>query len=167
MLLGGLWGTCFFWGGRRPHESCSRKAVREHDFVVGLGSPLGACLGSRGGLLRLLGSFLGPRGAYWEPLEGLRELGVLRGLWGLLGGSLGPDGASWEPLDGLREPSGGLYRARDVGMLVRVPPVGAVLGRSWGAPKTFLESIVRKEEHACPRKDFREYDFVKSLGGAS
>ena len=120
----------------------------------------------------------------WGPLETswefpgasrgfLRASGRPLGAWGPFGASGDFLGAPWGLtglLGSLWKVSGSrlgacLYRARDVGMLVRVPPVGAVLGRLWGAPEAFLESIVRKKENAYPRKDFREHDFVRSLGG--
>ena len=83
-------GSVVSQGGRRPHESCSRKAVWEHDFVGRLGAPLGPCvgLGASWDFLRVL---LGHHGASRENHVPGRPSGnmISRDVWEASWGGLG------------------------------------------------------------------------------
>ena len=86
--------------------------------------------------------------------------------WGLLGTSWALPRASRAFLGASgRPPRAAWGWVEDVEMLVGVPPRGALLGLSLGAPRALLGSLVKKEGHSCPRKHFREHDVVRSPGG--
>ena len=88
-----------------------------------LGERLGALLGRLGGLLGRLGAILGRLGAH------LVRLGPS---WTVLAASWCPLGPSWSPLGSEKVMREDARRLGRFGILGSGPPLGAVLGASWG-----------------------------------